>query len=62
MKIFTCGQIAKMLNVDRDAVAYALRKANIKPVARAGITRIFRESTIEEVRRFLARKNKKRGL
>ena len=39
MDFLTTGDIAEKLNVDRDVVCYALRKARVQPVGRAGQVR-----------------------
>jgi len=61
MDIITVGDIAKELNVDRDAVTYAIRKAGIEPVGRAGIVRLFSGSEVETVRQFLKVKRQYNG-
>lgn len=53
MELLTTGKIAKQLNVDRDMVSYALRKLKIKPNSRAGQVRIFSESALVAVKKFL---------
>jgi hypothetical protein len=57
MNYLTSGQIAKQLGIDRDAVAYALRKLQINPVAHAGIVRLFPKRTASRVRDFLGAKH-----
>jgi len=56
MNVLTVGDIAKELNVDRDAVTYAVRKANIEPVGRAGIVRLFSGNAVQTVQEFLKSK------
>ena len=46
MSFLTTGQIAELLELDRDRVCYLLRKAKIQPVARAGLTRLFSPETL----------------
>jgi hypothetical protein len=57
MNYLTSGQIAKQLGIDRDAVAHALRKLQINPVAHAGIVRLFPKRTASRVRDFLGAKH-----
>ena len=59
MDILTVGDIAKELGVDRDAVGYAIRKAKVEPLGRAGIVRLFPGSAVETVKVFLNSKRKK---
>ena len=61
MNFLTTGDMAKQLDVDRDAVSYALRKTKIKPIGRAGLIRIFQESALEEVEKFINSKEEKAG-
>ena len=61
MNVLTVGDIAKELGVDRDAVTYAVRKANIEPVGRAGIVRLFSGSAVETVRQFIQSKRQYHG-
>jgi hypothetical protein len=56
MDIVTVGDIANKLNVDRDAVSYAVRKANIQPLGRAGIVRLFSGTAVETVKDFISSK------
>ena len=53
MDFWTTGDIAKELNIDRDVVAYALRKASIQPVGRAGQVRLFSAAALEIVEHHL---------
>ena len=53
MNFFTTGDIAKQLNQDRDAVAYALRKLRIQPIGRAGQVRLFSAETIDQAKQFI---------
>jgi len=59
MTVFTTGQIAEVTGEDRDRVSYAIRKAGVEPVGRAGIVRLFPPSAIEIVRTFLNAKRKR---
>jgi hypothetical protein len=45
----TTGSIALQLGLDRDLVTYLIRKGNIKPIGRAGITRVFSGEAIKQV-------------
>jgi len=56
MLILSTGQIAAEIGADRDRVCYAIRKAGIQPVGRAGLVRLFPQSAVETVRGFLAAK------
>jgi hypothetical protein len=58
MLILSTGQIAAEIGADRDADAYAIRKAGIEPVGRAGLVRLFPQSAVDTVRTFLAGKRK----
>jgi hypothetical protein len=58
MLVLSTGQIAKRVGEDRDAVSYAIRKAGIQPVGRAGLVRLFPQSAVDTVRTFLAGKRK----
>lgn len=49
MGFVTSGSIAEQLGVDRDRVAYLLRKARVKPLGRAGIVKVYPEKTVEIV-------------
>jgi hypothetical protein len=60
--LITTGSIAEELNVDRDAVAYAIRRLHIRPIARAGLVRIFPDNTTDEIRRFLKEEVRSRKL
>jgi len=53
MGFVTSGSIAERLGVDRDKVAYLLRKANVKPLGRAGIVKVYSEATVETVAELL---------
>jgi len=63
MNFLTTGEIAKKLNVDRDTVSYALRRARVKPIGRAGQVRIFTGTSLTAVKDFLEARasRKKRG-
>lgn len=56
MNLLTTGEIARRLDVDRDAVSYAIRKLRIKPAGVAGNIRIFCEEVVREVQAFLESK------
>ncbi len=60
MNLLTTGEIANRLKVDRDQVSYALRKTKAKPVGRAGLVRIFPESALGEVEKFINSKVRKK--
>lgn len=63
MEFLTTGTIAKRLDVDRDAVSYALRKMKIKPEGQAGNVRVFPEGALIIVKEFLrSKKERKEGL
>jgi hypothetical protein len=54
MLVLSTGQIAEQIGEDRDAVSYAIRKAGVQPVGRAGLVRLFPQSAVETIRTFLA--------
>jgi len=58
MNLVTTGDIAQRLKVDRDAVAYALRKGKVQPVGKAGLVRLFPETALLAVKDFLSSKRK----
>lgn len=58
----TTGKIAKQLDVDRDAVAYALRKLRISPIGRAGLARIYDKTCIAAIETFLNNKHRKAAI
>jgi len=60
MNFLTVGDIAQRLKVDRDEVSYAVRKANIEPVGRAGIVRLFSGSAVGTVKKFINSKRQSR--
>jgi hypothetical protein len=60
--VLSTGQIAAELHTDRDRVSYAIRKARVEPVGRAGMTRLFSQNAVEIVRDFLAAKRESRAL
>ena len=60
MNFLTVGDIAQRLKVDRDKVSYAVRKANIEPVGRAGIVRLFSGNAVEMVKKFIDSKRQSR--
>jgi hypothetical protein len=53
MLLLSTGQIAEQIGEDRDRVSYAIRKAGIKPVGRAGLVRLFPQSAVSAVEEFL---------
>lgn len=59
MEVITTGVIAEKLGVDRDEVAYALRKGKVKPIGRAGIVRLYGPETIDVVKMVLASKRRR---
>ena len=59
MDFLTTGDIAEKLNVDRDVVCYALRKAKVEPIGRAGIARMFSGSALRTVEDFLETRRQK---
>ncbi|MBN2315939.1 MAG: hypothetical protein JXM79_18580 [Sedimentisphaerales bacterium] len=60
MDIVTVSDIANKLDIDRDAVAYAIRKAGVEPLGRAGIVRLFPGSAVGTVKRFIRSKRQYR--
>lgn len=56
MLVMTTGQIAEQLGEDRDRVSYAVRKAGIQPVGRAGLVRLFPQTAITTIKDFLGAK------
>ncbi len=54
MDFVTVGDIARKLDVDRDAVSYAIRKMKIKPVGCAGIVRLFSGTALATVRKYIS--------
>jgi len=59
MEVITTGVIAERLGVDRDEVAYALRKGKVAPIGRAGIVRLFDSEAIVVVQKVLASKRRR---
>ena len=57
MLVLTTGQIATELGEDRDRVSYAIRKAGVQPIGRAGLVRLFPQSAIDAVKGFLGAKD-----
>ena len=57
----TTGSIAKTLNVDRDTVAYAIRKIGVEPIGRAGIVRMFDTSVTKKVKAYIENRPARRG-
>ncbi|MBN1509079.1 MAG: hypothetical protein JW955_19695 [Sedimentisphaerales bacterium] len=53
MVVLSTGQIAEEIGQDRDRVSYAIRKAGIKPIGRAGLVRLFPQSAVGKVQEFL---------
>ena len=62
MAFLTSGKIAKQLNVDRDAVVYAIRKLRIEPQGTAGNVGIYTESDLNQIQAFVNRKGHRRGV
>ena len=60
MNFLTVSDIARALEADRDAVAYAIRKSRIEPAGRAGLVRLFPAATLEAVKAFLNSKRQSR--
>jgi hypothetical protein len=59
-QLITVGVIADTLHVPLHRVLYALRtRKNIQPAARAGIIRLYRRESVEQVRQALAAKNRR---
>jgi len=54
MIVLSTGQIAEQIGEDRDRISYAIRKAGVQPVGRAGLVRLFPESAVGVVRKFLS--------
>ena len=61
LNFLTTGDIATKLDVDRDVVNYALRKAKVKPIGMAGIVRLFPTSALDTVKSFLDFKKIRKG-
>jgi hypothetical protein len=59
MLVLSSGQIAEQIGQDRDRVSYAIRKAGVRPIGRAGIVRLFPQSAVSTVREFLQSKQSK---
>ena len=57
--LLTSGQIAEQVNEDRDRVSYALRKARVQPIGRAGMVRLFGPEAVEKVRAFFDSRSRK---
>ena len=63
MNLMTVGDIARKLDVDRDAVAYAIRKSRIEPVGRAGLVRLFPGNTVATIKDFMdTRQHRNQGV
>ena len=60
MELLTSGDMAKKLNIERDAVSYALRKMGLEPTFCAGQVRVFTSEDLLKVRDFIAVKESKR--
>lgn len=60
MVLLTSGQIAEQVGEHRDRVAYVLRRAEIQPIGRAGIVRLFGPDAVEKVRTFLNSHSRRR--
>ena len=50
----TTGTIAQQFGVHRDTVSYAIRRAGLKPVGIAGCARLFDETAVKLVGKYLA--------
>ena len=61
MDFLTTGAIAKRLGVDRDVVAYALRKGRVEPIGFAGQVRLFSDDALIVVREFVAHRRRATG-
>jgi len=59
MEFITTGVIAERLGVDRDEVAYALRKGRVTPIGRAGIVRLYGPESIDVVKKIIASKRRR---
>jgi len=59
MLYVTTGDIARVTGRDRDQISYALRRAGVKPVGRAGIVRLFSQSAVGAVEDFLKSRQRK---
>ena len=57
MLVLTTGQIAEQIGEDRDRVSYAIRKAGVQPIGRAGLVRLFPQTAIDPVITFLDAKH-----
>ena len=53
MIFLSTGQIAAEIGEDRDRVSYAIRKAGVQPVGRAGMVRLFPQSAVAIIKSFL---------
>ena len=53
MLVLTTGQIAEQIGEDRDRVSYAIRKAGVQPIGRAGLVRLFPQTALNAVKVFL---------
>lgn len=49
----TIGDIAKALGIPKHRVTYAVDKAGVEPVARAGILRLFGDTEVARIQRAL---------
>ena len=47
--------------VERDAVAYAIRKARVEPIGHAGIVRLFTPDAVDKVCQFLNGKRQRQA-
>jgi len=58
MIVLTTGQIAEQLGEDRDRVSYAIRKAGVQPIGRAGPVRLFPQGAVATIKNFLSAKHR----
>ncbi len=64
MSVLSTGQVAREIArqvghpIDRDEVAYAVRKLHIQPVGRAGLVRLFAPDVVDAVQAFLTSKRR----
>lgn len=54
MSLLTVSEMAKRLGVDRHRVVYVLQRRRVAPFAKAGITAVYLEPTLQLVARELA--------
>lgn len=56
-KLYTAGEVARVLGVPLARLDYAIRSYQIEPTQRAGILRLYDSETIERIKRSLRRIN-----